>query len=131
MDRTSQGLKIVIRNCDGTSSDITMYSDDGRMPSTIEIGGGMKTADLEVSGIEDADDEPFLKKKSVDDNDSAEVRLWALSLTDLGIVKNLTLVLAIQEDPVGCYLQHHPRNSNGTVRSRHLRDNDHDTGQIF
>jgi hypothetical protein len=68
MDRTSQGLKIIIRNNDGTSSEITMYSDDGKMPSTIEIGGVMKTTDVNVSEIEAEEDQPLIEKQNADES---------------------------------------------------------------
>ena len=71
MDRSSQGLKIIIRNSDGTSSDITMYSDDGKLPSIIEIGGAMKTADVKVSEIEAAEDEPLVEKQDEDSESGA------------------------------------------------------------
>jgi hypothetical protein len=73
MDHSSQGLKIIIRNSDGTSSNITMYSDDGKLPSTIEFGSGMKTTDIQVSEIEAAEDEPLIEKQDGGDAESAVV----------------------------------------------------------
>jgi len=73
MDRLSQGLKIIIRNNDGTSSDITMYSDDGKLPSTIEVGGVMKSADVKVSEFETAEDEPLIEKQDGGDPESGAV----------------------------------------------------------
>jgi hypothetical protein len=83
MDRSSQGLKIIIRNSDGTSSDITMYSDEGKLPSTIEFGGGaMKTTDVKVSEIETAEDEPLIEKQDSDDLKSYAVSSLSLLLTE-------------------------------------------------
>jgi hypothetical protein len=73
MDRTSKGLKIIIRNSDGTSSDITMYSDDGKMPSTIEIGGAMKTPDVRVSEIEVEENTPLIEEKNTEDPENSPV----------------------------------------------------------
>jgi hypothetical protein len=73
MDRSSQGLKIIIRNSDGTSSDVTMYSDDGKLPSTIEFGGAVRTTDVKVSEIEAAEDEPLIGKEDGDDPESGTV----------------------------------------------------------
>jgi hypothetical protein len=67
MDKSTQSLKIIIRNSDGTSSDITMYSDDGKWPSTIEYGGALKTTDVKVSEIEAAENEPLIEKQDADD----------------------------------------------------------------
>lgn len=67
MDNSTQSLKIIIRNSDGTSSDITMYSDDGKWPSTIEYGGALKTTDVKVSEIEAAENEPLIEKQDADD----------------------------------------------------------------
>lgn len=73
MDHNSQGLKIIIRNSDGTSSDITMYSNDGKMPSTIEIGGAMKAADVKVSEIDAAEREALIEKQDSKDPESGAV----------------------------------------------------------
>jgi hypothetical protein len=73
MDHSSQSLKIVIRNSDGTSSDITMYSDDGKLPSTIEIGGAMKTTDVKFSELEAAEDEPLIEKQDGDNPKTSTV----------------------------------------------------------
>lgn len=73
MDRSSQGLKIIIRNNDGTSSDITMYSDDGKLPSTIEVGGVMKSTDVKVSEFEAEEDEPLIEKQDDGDPESGTV----------------------------------------------------------
>lgn len=78
MDHTSQGLRIIIRNNDGTSNDIIMYSDDGKMPSTIEIGGTMKTTNVNVSEIEAKEDQPLIEKQDADENNT--VSPWEISL---------------------------------------------------
>lgn len=73
MDHLSQSLKIIIRNSDGMTSDITLYSDDGKWPSTIEYGGAVKTTDVKVSEIEAAEDEPLIEKQDDDDPKTSTV----------------------------------------------------------
>jgi hypothetical protein len=57
MANSERPLSIIIRNNDGTSNNITLYSVDGKLPTTIEIGGIMKTTEVSVSETELTDDD--------------------------------------------------------------------------
>lgn len=81
MENSEKALKIIIRNNDGTSSDITMYSVDGKLPTTIEIGGIMKKNEVTVSETEITDDgSSTLTDNPKDDLESQTVRFCTLVL---------------------------------------------------
>jgi hypothetical protein len=75
MANSERPLTIIIKNNDGTSSDITMYSVDGKLPTTIEIGGIVKTTEVSISETEITDDNSTtLFDNSKDDLESQSVR---------------------------------------------------------
>lgn len=79
MENSGKVLKIIIRNNDGTSNDITMYSDDGKLPTTIEIGGVIKANEVAVSETEMSDDDSStLIDSPKDDLESQVVRFSKL-----------------------------------------------------
>jgi hypothetical protein len=79
MDSSEKALKIIIRNNDGTSNDITMYSVDGKLPTTIEFRGVISTNEVTVSETEITDDDPStLVDSPKDDLESQAVRLPTL-----------------------------------------------------
>ncbi len=83
MESSEKALKIILRNNDGTSNDITMYSVDGKLPSTIEIGGIMKKNQVTVSETDiSEDDSATLIGSPKDDLECQAVRHSSL------IVKN-------------------------------------------
>jgi hypothetical protein len=57
MENSEKSLKIILRNSDGTSNNITMYSVGGQLPGTIEIGGMTKNNEVTVSEAEVTDDD--------------------------------------------------------------------------
>jgi hypothetical protein len=69
-------LTIIIKNNDGTSNDITMYSVDGKLPTTIEIGGILKTTEALISETEVTnDDSSTLSDSLKEDLENQAVRL--------------------------------------------------------
>jgi hypothetical protein len=68
MANSERPLTIILKNNDGTFSDITMYSVDGKLPTTIEIGGIMKTTEISISEIEITDDHPSTLIDNAKDN---------------------------------------------------------------
>jgi hypothetical protein len=75
MAKSERSLTIIIRNNDGTSNDITMYSNDGKLPTMIEIGSIIKTTEVTVSETEATDDDSStLVDSSKDDLESQIVR---------------------------------------------------------
>jgi hypothetical protein len=75
MAKSERPLTIIIRNNDGTSNDITIYSNDGKLPTTIEIGSIIKTTEVTVSETEATnDDSSTLVDSLKDDLESQIVR---------------------------------------------------------
>jgi len=75
MANSERPLTIIIKNNDGTSNDITLYSIDGKLPTTIEIGGMVKTTEVSISGTKIKDDDSStLVDSPKDDLESQAVR---------------------------------------------------------